>query len=387
MGVENYHVIELVGEGSFGKVYKGRRKFSGQTVAMKFIPKHGKSEKDILNLRQEIEILRKLKHENIIAMLDSFESPQEFCVVTEFAQGELFEILEDEQVQAIAKQLVRALHYLHSNRIIHRDMKLQNILIGAGSIVKLCDFGFARAMSANTVVLRSIKGTPLYMAPELVREQPYNHTADLWSLGVILKKILMGCVSPQIVFTPLFLLMFLVNYTARFINASAEVCYVGCFCITALCNSWFLDCFCTQLLCKWVMTVVTNCQIRSQRCLSQRDALDEHFVINMDGVNVLGVNYGPPGIIPVSPYPETCKLYPPTKWSFNSHTLLKYSNEVLRTPVFTEAVLGENGEGEEVKPPERSFWAKYWMYLIPLGLILMNAMTQAMNMAEEPGNG
>ncbi|ERN10045.1 hypothetical protein AMTR_s00013p00250100 [Amborella trichopoda] len=131
-------------------------------------------------------------------MLDAFESPQEFCVVTEFAQGELFEILEDdkclpeEQVQAIAKQLVRALYYLHSNRIIHRDMKPQNILIGAGSIVKLCDFGFARAMSCNTVVLRSIKGTPLYMAPELVREQPYNHTADLWSLGVILYELYVG---------------------------------------------------------------------------------------------------------------------------------------------------------------------------------------------------
>eukprot|EP01018_Ginkgo_biloba_P027021 Gb_09628 [translate_table: standard] len=198
MGVENYHVVELVGEGSFGKVYKGRRKYTGQTVAMKFIMKHGKSEKDIENLRQEIEILRQLKHENIIEMLDAFESPQEFCVVTEFAQGELFEILEDDkclpeaQVQAIAKQLVRALHYLHSHRIIHRDMKPQNILIGAGAVVKLCDFGFARAMSCNTMVLRSIKGTPLYMAPELVREQPYNHTADLWSLGVILYELYVG---------------------------------------------------------------------------------------------------------------------------------------------------------------------------------------------------
>ncbi|KAK9724806.1 hypothetical protein RND81_05G099900 [Saponaria officinalis] len=198
MGVENYHVIELVGEGSFGKVYKGRRKFTGQTVAMKFIMKHGKSDKDLHNLRQEIEILRKLKHENIIEMLDSFETAQEFCVVTEFAQGELFEILEDdkclpeEQVRAIAKQLVKALHYLHSNRIIHRDMKPQNILIGSGSVVKLCDFGFARAMSMNTVVLRSIKGTPLYMAPELVREQPYNHTVDLWSLGVILYELYVG---------------------------------------------------------------------------------------------------------------------------------------------------------------------------------------------------
>ncbi|KAJ4775661.1 serine/threonine protein kinase 2 [Rhynchospora pubera] len=193
MGIEDYHVLGLVGEGSFGKVYKGRKKNSFQTVAMKFILKHGKTEKDLHNLRQEIEILRKLKHENIIEMLDAFETPQEFCVVTEFAQGELFEVLEDdkclpeEQVQAIAKQLVKALHYLHSNRIIHRDMKPQNILISSGSVVKLCDFGFARAMSVNTVVLRSIKGTPLYMAPELVQEQPYNHTADLWSLGVILQ--------------------------------------------------------------------------------------------------------------------------------------------------------------------------------------------------------
>ncbi|CAD6342599.1 unnamed protein product [Miscanthus lutarioriparius] len=198
MGIEDYHVIDLVGEGSFGKVYKGRRKYTRQTVAMKFILKHGKTDKDIHNLRQEIEILRKLKHENIIEMIDAFETPQEFCVVTEFAQGELFEVLEDdkclpeEQVQAIAKQLVKALYYLHSNRIIHRDMKPQNILIGKGSIVKLCDFGFARAMSANTVVLRSIKGTPLYMAPELVREQPYNHTADLWSLGVILYELFVG---------------------------------------------------------------------------------------------------------------------------------------------------------------------------------------------------
>jgi serine/threonine protein kinase len=83
-------------------------------------------------------------------------------------------------VQSVAKQLVRALHYLHSNRIIHRDMKPQNILIGAGGTVKLCDFGFARAMSNNTMVLTSIKGTPLYMAPELVQEQPYNHTVGGW---------------------------------------------------------------------------------------------------------------------------------------------------------------------------------------------------------------
>lgn len=168
---------------------------------MKFINKHGKSEKDIKNLRQEIGILRKLNHENIILMFDAFETERDFCVVTEYAQGELFDILQDDQrlpektVQQIAKQLIKALHYLHSNRIIHRyddtcpcafavravavislcrclcccccscwccrDMKPQNVLIGSSGRIKLCDFGFARAMSSNTIVLTSIKGAAL----------------------------------------------------------------------------------------------------------------------------------------------------------------------------------------------------------------------------------
>jgi serine/threonine protein kinase len=163
------------------QVWKARRAGSLQTVAVKLITKHGKTAKDVKNLRQEIDILRKLQHPNIIQMLDAFETKSDFCVVTEFAQGELFQVLEDDKqlpepvVQSIAGQLVAALHYLHSNRIIHRDMKPQNILISSTGSVKLCDFGFARTMSNNTLVVTSVKGTPLYMAPELVQELPYNH--------------------------------------------------------------------------------------------------------------------------------------------------------------------------------------------------------------------
>lgn len=94
--LSQYHVQEQIGEGSFGKVFKGRLKYSGQTVALKCIAKHGKSEKDIKNLRQEIQILRQLEHDNIIRLIDAFESKNEFVVVTEFAQGELFEVLEDD---------------------------------------------------------------------------------------------------------------------------------------------------------------------------------------------------------------------------------------------------------------------------------------------------
>ncbi|XP_057476813.1 uncharacterized protein LOC130764526 [Actinidia eriantha] len=118
------------------------------------------------------------------------------------------------------------------------------------------------------------------------------------------------------------------------------------------------------------------------RCLPG-DHLDEHFVIHMEGVNILAINYGSPG---ACPYPRQLKL--PAKWSFNSRTVLKSSEQAPRTPAFAEEILGgENVDGEAVPPPERSFWAKYWMYLIPLGLIVMNAMTQAMNMPEEQASG
>lgn len=81
--MDKYVLLERVGEGSFGKVYKGRRKQTGQVVALKFISKHGRSEKEMRNLRQEIEILRKLDHINIILLLDAFETDGEFVVVTE----------------------------------------------------------------------------------------------------------------------------------------------------------------------------------------------------------------------------------------------------------------------------------------------------------------
>lgn len=181
------------------KAVENKQVKSSQLNSSKKSPlKRGKTEKEIANLRQEIDILKKLRHQNIILLLDWFETDSEFGVVTEYAQGELFEILEEDkkmsedQIRKIALQLAEALYYLHSNRIIHRDMKPQNILIGSGGVIKLCDFGFARAMSQSTMVLTSIKGTPLYMAPELVQDQPYNHSVDLWSFGIILYELFMG---------------------------------------------------------------------------------------------------------------------------------------------------------------------------------------------------
>jgi fused-like protein len=83
---DNYHILQLAGEGSFGKVYKGRRKNTGQIVAMKFISKVNKTVKELKKLRQEIEILRPLNHENIIMLLDTFETDSDFVMVTEYGE-------------------------------------------------------------------------------------------------------------------------------------------------------------------------------------------------------------------------------------------------------------------------------------------------------------
>ncbi|KAG9460882.1 hypothetical protein GDO78_018940, partial [Eleutherodactylus coqui] len=116
-------------------------------VALKFIPKVGRSEKELNGLKREIQIMTDLQHPNIVRMLDSCETEREVVVVTEYAEGELFQILEDdgslseELVRDVSAQLVSALYYLHSHRILHRDMKPQNILLGKDETVKLCDFG------------------------------------------------------------------------------------------------------------------------------------------------------------------------------------------------------------------------------------------------------
>ncbi|KAI9077920.1 hypothetical protein K1719_040049 [Acacia pycnantha] len=117
------------------------------------------------------------------------------------------------------------------------------------------------------------------------------------------------------------------------------------------------------------------------RCLTG-EGLEENFVIHLEGLSIVAVNYGAPG---ACPYPRQLKL--PARWSFRSHTVLRNSEQAPRAPVFSEDVGSGDAEGEIVMPPERSFWAKYWMYLIPLGLIVMNAITQAMNMPEEQAAG
>ncbi|XP_034251590.1 serine/threonine-protein kinase fused [Thrips palmi] len=196
--MDKYTVIRTIGQGSYGTVYQACSKNSDQVVALKVITKHKKNQKDIQNLRQEFEIQRTLCHPNIIRMLDSFETDHDIIVVTEFAPQDLSLKLKEkgqlseESVKSVVCDLLSALYYLHYHRVLHRDLKPQNILVEANGTAKLCDFGFARSMSIDTYVLVSIKGTPLYMAPEIIDGCPYDHSADLWSLGCIVYECLVG---------------------------------------------------------------------------------------------------------------------------------------------------------------------------------------------------
>ncbi|XP_031847620.2 STKc_STK36 domain-containing protein fused isoform X1 [Nomia melanderi] len=200
MALGAYTTYELVGEGSFGQVFKAKRYFDGETVAIKAVQKHGRTDDELKSLRHEWEIQRELQHPNIVPIFGCYESKNEIWVETEYVPKDLHKVLKTskngrlsvEKTQAITCDLVSALYYLHSKGILHRDIKPQNVLIKPNGQAMLCDFGFARSMKTGTRVLTSIKGTPLYMAPELIEEQPYDHNVDLWSLGCIVFEIVTG---------------------------------------------------------------------------------------------------------------------------------------------------------------------------------------------------
>ena len=196
-----YKILKLIGKGSFGKVYLSVQKLTNRLVAIKCLEKeflkNSITKKKIL---LEVNILKKIiGHLNLIKLLEVFENKKYvFCVFEYCQKGDLLNYikkkknLKEKKIQNIFFQICKGLNFLHINRILHRDIKLDNILLNDKEICKICDFGVSRFMAKEDVSSEQC-GTPAYLAPEIVRGDGYKgFGVDVWSLGVLLFCLLNG---------------------------------------------------------------------------------------------------------------------------------------------------------------------------------------------------
>ncbi|KAG2455641.1 STK10 kinase, partial [Polypterus senegalus] len=192
-----WEIIGELGDGAFGKVYKAKNKETGILAAAKVI--ETKSEEELEDYMVEIDILASCDHKYIVKLLDAFYHENKLWIMIEFCPGgavdaimlELDKALTEPQIQVICRQMLEALSYLHSMKIIHRDLKAGNILLTYEGDIKLADFGVSAKNNQTLQRRDSFIGTPYWMAPEVVmcettKDTPYDYKADIWSLGITL---------------------------------------------------------------------------------------------------------------------------------------------------------------------------------------------------------
>ena len=198
-----YKYGRLLGKGAFGKVNLSLHILTGRLVAIKSINKEKiKTDRQKKKIKLETTIMKRLsKSNNIVKFFETYETKKHICIVMEYiCAGDLLGYikkrnrLHEPVAKFIFKQIVLALKYIHQNNIVHRDIKLDNILIDLDNNIKICDFGVSKIISKNDIMLEQC-GTPAYIAPEILLNKGYEgFSVDVWSAGVVLYAMLSGTV-------------------------------------------------------------------------------------------------------------------------------------------------------------------------------------------------
>lgn len=203
--MDNYAKLEKIGEGTYGVVYKARDVRSGEIVALKKIRLEAEDEGVPSTAIREISLLKELKDENIVRLLDIVHGDQKLYLVCEFLDMDLKRYMDtrNNQKDPISLDLVKkftyqlnlGIVYCHSHRILHRDLKPQNLLIDSTRNLKLADFGLARAFGIPLRTYTHEVVTLWYRAPEvLLGSRHYSTAIDMWSIGCIFAEmVLRGC--------------------------------------------------------------------------------------------------------------------------------------------------------------------------------------------------
>ena len=204
----HYKLGNLIGQGSFGKVYEALDEDKGKLIAVKIIDKRrlnnslsNNSQSSISQVESEIEILSKLNHKNIVKYYGSNQSRNHLKIFFEYCEGGSiakmlinYKSFPENIIRKYTKEMLKGLEYLHAHCIIHRDIKGANILVDRNGTCKLSDFGGAKIIKEEMELSRnySMKGTPNWMAPEIIRNNNVSRFSDIWSIGCTVIEMIDG---------------------------------------------------------------------------------------------------------------------------------------------------------------------------------------------------
>ncbi|XP_027960199.1 serine/threonine-protein kinase Nek1 isoform X1 [Eumetopias jubatus] len=193
--MEKYVRLQKIGEGSFGKAILVKSTEDGRQYVIKEINISRMSSKEREESRREVAVLANMKHPNIVQYRESFEENGSLYIVMDYCEGgDLFKrinaqkgiLFQEDQILDWFVQICLALKHVHDRKILHRDIKSQNIFLTKDGTIQLGDFGIARVLNSTVELARTCIGTPYYLSPEICENKPYNNKSDIWALGCVL---------------------------------------------------------------------------------------------------------------------------------------------------------------------------------------------------------